>query len=67
MYYFVITLIKGDMENAKFYLSGMAGGQYREQYNQLRALETTTKQYGTIPSYYLRAVWAMYLYQQGRR
>gem|GEM_PF-7107249 len=55
LYYFVITLIKGDMDNAHFYLSGMQIGKYNEQYKQLRALEETTKQYGsTPPIYYLR-------------
>jgi len=66
LYYFVITLIKGDMDNAHFYLSGMQIGKYNEQYKQLRALEETTKQYGsTPPIYYLRWVRAMFLYQQG--
>jgi hypothetical protein len=67
MYFFVLTLIKGDMGNAQFYLNALQQGRYAEQYKQLRALEASTQQYGTTPWYYLRAVWAMYLYQQGRR
>lgn len=66
MYYFVITLIKWDMDNAQFYLHGLQTGRFYREYSQLRALETTTKQYGDTPPYYLRGVWAMYLYQQGR-
>lgn len=66
MYYFVITLIKWDMDNAQFYLNGLQAGRFYREYSQLRALETTTKQYGETPAYYLRGVRAMYLYQQGR-
>lgn len=65
-YYFVITLIKGDMENAQFYLAWFEQGVYAKQYSQLRTLEKATKAYGNTPLYYLRGVRAMYLYQQWR-
>lgn len=68
LYYFVITLVKWDMDNAFFYLNGIQTGRYAKEYEQLRSLEASTKQYGEwLPSYYLRAVRAMFLYQQGRR
>ncbi len=68
LYYFVITLIKWDMDNALFYLNGLQAGRYNKEYEQLRSLEASTRQYGeSLPSYYLRAVRAMFLYQQGRR
>lgn len=64
-YYFVLTLVKGDMSNAQFYLSSLQTGNYAWVYHQLKELEEVVNQYGTTPSYYLRGVWAMFLYQQG--
>jgi hypothetical protein len=52
------------MDNAKFYLQGLQVGKYAEKYTKLISLEEATKQYGETPSYYLRGVWAMFLYQQ---
>ena len=66
-YFFVITLIKWDMDNAKFYVQGLQEGKYAEKYTKLISLEDATKQYGETPSYYLRGVWAMFLYQQWLR
>ncbi len=66
-YFFIMTVIKWDLENAHFYLDGLQFTNQQTKRDQLLILQKATEVYWSTPIYHLRAVRAMYLYQQGWR
>lgn len=63
-YFFILTVIKWDMDNAHFYLDGLQFTPQQHKRDQLLILQKATQVYWSTPVYHLRAVRAMYLYQQ---
>jgi hypothetical protein len=63
-YFFIMTVIKWDLENAHFYLDGLQFTNQKTKRDQLLILQKATEAYWSTPIYHLRAVRAMYLYQQ---
>lgn len=66
-YFFIMTVIKWDMNNAHYYLDWLQFTQQQNKRDQLLILQKATEVYWSTPIYHLRAVRAMYLYQQGWR
>lgn len=66
LYFGLIALSKGDIENYRYYIDRIKDGKYTDRNLRLQQRIQETQQYGDVPSYYL--LWLLWIdaYAQGR-